>query len=374
MQNVLRNQNFTSELQDTRAKQIENIFYNPETKTRIVYRTVFPEELDLQTPRRGRPSKRGRPKKTDEKPVEREPSPEIPVAKPIRTRSGRVTKPPRHKNFRPLHEIDTDNIDGTVTVVEEPKSNIEPKEDKQSELEHPKPILFSGLPKQKRNIPAQYRCPTCKKAYVGFNRIERHLKLFPDHGPLPIKRQRASASLWETSLKLARSAPPGSRGVALLNDLSSLIQNIQKISSTFIRPSDEKGHHYEINESLGLLLRIPPGKYSINESAIFETKSPTVENDSSDIVDKKLPTESLQEQLLNVQIVPHSENENLILPVVDTDTGQVPMATDEIISVDQLVNERFHSLTATDLTPTCPSTGPSLNLDLSLDLFQFNPS
>lgn len=274
--------------------------------------------------------KRGRPKKTEEKRPQT-PEPEIPAAKPIRTRSGRLTKPPRHKHYRPLREIDIEN------KTEEPTPIISIKE----EPIRPQPIITK--PSQKRFVASQIRCTTCNKAYLGRSRLERHLRLFPDHGPP--RMQSNTKTLWDTAIKTVSKVPVGNRGVKLLKDVQSLIDNLLKIKSDLLRPVDEKPIKFEVDENLSHILRISPGSYSINDDAL-------------DSLNKK----DLESEL------------NLDDEVIES--------TDDMMSVDQLVNERLYSLTAGELSVpidstdqiSIPNESTALNIDLSLDLFQFNPS
>lgn len=169
------------------------------------------------------------------------------------------------------------------------------------------------------------------------------MRLFPDHGPPRI--QSSPKTLWDTAIKTASKAPVGNRGIKLLKDVQSLIDNLVKIKTDLLRPVDEKGIKFEVDENLSHILRISPGSYSINDDAL-------------DRLNKK----DLESEL------------NLDDEVIES--------TDDMMSVDQLVNERLYSLTAGELSVpidstdqiSIPNESTALNIDLSLDLFQFNPS
>ncbi|XP_046749044.1 uncharacterized protein LOC124412890 [Diprion similis] len=164
---------------------------------RIVYRVVFPEELDLRIRNpvnllRGRGGKRGRPKKSAIRPPvaptkptvvpEEEPEEKDERKKVIaRTRSGRLSRPPRHmvRDYKHLHHLDfmqpdLDDSDGGY-------SDYNTNSDKIEDEESPKELL-TGLEVPKRKISDHFKCPTCHKIYLGRTRMARHFEMHPDHG------------------------------------------------------------------------------------------------------------------------------------------------------------------------------------------------
>ncbi|XP_014615816.1 PREDICTED: uncharacterized protein LOC106793430 isoform X1 [Polistes canadensis] len=171
----------------------------------IVYRSVMnkdkvllPEELtsNLNNPGtliKNRGGKRGRPKKNTIRPslipsktatVPEEEQVELKDDKKkgiARTRSGRVTRPPRHmvRDYKHLHhsdflQPDLDDSDGGY-------SDYNTNNDKIEDEESPKELL-TGLEIPKRKISDHFRCPTCMKVYLGRTRMARHFELHPDHG------------------------------------------------------------------------------------------------------------------------------------------------------------------------------------------------
>lgn len=205
IQIVQQGQTFHSiqRLTPTQLKQIAHVLQqrSQEAATsneRVVYRVVFPEELDLQIRNPGnilknRGGKRGRPKKSAIRPslLPSKPPP-IPDEEQeelkderkkvvARTRSGRLSRPPRHmvRDYKHLHhsdflQPDLDDSDGGY-------SDYNTNNDKLEEEESPKELL-TGLEVPKRKISDHFRCPTCNKIYLGRTRMARHFEMHPDHG------------------------------------------------------------------------------------------------------------------------------------------------------------------------------------------------
>ncbi|XP_012276900.1 uncharacterized protein LOC105697810 [Orussus abietinus] len=191
-------------LSQSQLKQIAQVLQRRGHETsvsneKIVYRVVFPEELDLrfrnpETLLKSKGSKRGRPKKNAVRPLipskpltsldDEQDEPKDERKKVIaRTRSGRLSRPPRHmlRDYKHLHHLDflqpdLDDSDGGY-------SDYNTNGDKLDDEESPKGLL-SGLEVPKRKISDHFRCPTCNKIYLGRTRMARHFELHPDHGSL----------------------------------------------------------------------------------------------------------------------------------------------------------------------------------------------
>ncbi|XP_031830563.1 uncharacterized protein LOC116426147 [Nomia melanderi] len=205
IQIVQQGQTFHSmqRLTPTQLKQIAHVLQQRSQETtasneRVVYRVVFPEELDLRIRNPGnliknRGGKRGRPKKSAIRPSLLPPKPSlIPDEEQeelkderkkvvARTRSGRLSRPPRHmvRDYKHLHHLDflqpdLDDSDGGY-------SDYNTNNDKLEEEESPKELL-TGLEVPKRKISDHFRCPTCNKIYLGRTRMARHFEMHPDHG------------------------------------------------------------------------------------------------------------------------------------------------------------------------------------------------
>ncbi|XP_071441406.1 uncharacterized protein [Hetaerina americana] len=204
------------------TKNSKNVLYDAETNTRIIYRVVYPEDCDLRDPRspsdsssvqasssstlvsvRGR-SRRGRPPKSAMKPgpVKRvEPEDLVPdmdankgdkderKKQLPRTRSGRLSRPPRHmvKDYKRLHHLDfaepdLDDSDGGYSDYQISEAEMEDEVRSTNEDLERNEALLTGLSTSKRKISSHFRCPTCQKVYLGHRRMARHFEMYPGHG------------------------------------------------------------------------------------------------------------------------------------------------------------------------------------------------
>ncbi|KAJ9597604.1 hypothetical protein L9F63_011549, partial [Diploptera punctata] len=198
------------------APRTKNVVYDAETNTRIIYRVVYPEDLDLRDPSssRGR-GRRGRPPKSnprghgrgvesgsgrraagnsgsvdmdfDEDRLILDDSTKGEKKKQLaRTRSGRLSRPPRHmvKDYKRLHHLDfadadLDDSDGGYSDYQMSEHETEDPPEKTDSRE-----LLPGLAVTKRKISSHFRCPTCQKIYLGYSRMSRHFEMYPDHGSI----------------------------------------------------------------------------------------------------------------------------------------------------------------------------------------------
>ncbi|XP_063237903.1 uncharacterized protein LOC134539647 [Bacillus rossius redtenbacheri] len=204
---VLQQQNLDA------TSRSKNVLYDAETKTRIIYRVVYPEDLDIGDP--GSPSdirpsrgrgRRGRPPKSgwrapgrgydssrsidldlDEDRLLDDSSKGERKKQLPRTRSGRLSRPPRHmvKDYKRLHHLDfadadLDDSDGGYSDYQMSEHEEVDEKEKLPEVKE----LLPGLVVRKRKISSHFRCPTCQKIYLGHSRMARHFEAFPDHGSI----------------------------------------------------------------------------------------------------------------------------------------------------------------------------------------------
>ncbi|XP_076033893.1 uncharacterized protein LOC143020894 isoform X2 [Oratosquilla oratoria] len=197
-----------------------NEIFDPETNMRIVYKVVYPEE----TLGNEKSSKRGKKKQTKkEKENQRKrkifgvedsslmtetqlkEEKEERKRQISRTRSGRISRPPRHivRDYKRLHPVDYEQLDLDDSLGG--YSDYEVLEDIKFEKTEPEFIEIQR--QRKRLLPAstrlRYTCPTCNKLYMGPMRIERHYAKFPDHRKIKSEADAAAAvgSLSYSSLK-----------------------------------------------------------------------------------------------------------------------------------------------------------------------------
>ncbi|XP_059541746.1 zinc finger protein 839 isoform X2 [Myotis daubentonii] len=110
----------------------------------------------------------------------------------VKTRSGRISRPPRYKakdykfirmeDLADSHPSDSDDY-SELSVEEE-----EEQRDKQALFDLPSSSLR----------PRAFRCQTCGKSYIGKGGLARHFKLQPGHGqppPEPLLSEKAQGSM-----------------------------------------------------------------------------------------------------------------------------------------------------------------------------------
>lgn len=192
-----------------------SILFNPATNTRIVYRVIYPAELhkgqqivhvtpqstttttiqspaiqgqQCQTPKRQyrKKGKEDEEDKYDGPEMSKEEKEERKKHRP-RTRSGRVSKPPKHmvKDYKHIHVLDWDedydDSDGGYSDYkgsdEEGKAARGRASPGGSDAQ-----LFTGLGSTR---PKNFKCQTCEKSYIGSAGLGRHYRLNPSHGSLP---------------------------------------------------------------------------------------------------------------------------------------------------------------------------------------------
>ncbi|XP_036162304.1 zinc finger protein 839 isoform X2 [Myotis myotis] len=130
----------------------------------------------------------------------------------VKTRSGRISRPPRYKakdykfirmeDLADSHPSDSDDY-SELSVEEE-----EEQRDKQALFDLPSSSLR----------PRAFRCQTCGKSYIGKGGLARHFKLQPGHGqpqPEPLLSEEAKGSMARGCAE--GPTPPGSSTPAPLS-------------------------------------------------------------------------------------------------------------------------------------------------------------
>lgn len=250
-----------------------------------------------------------------------------------RTRSGRLSRPPRHmvRDYKHLHHMDftQPDLDDSDGGYSDYNTNAEKLENDDSTKE-----LLSGLEVPKRKISDHFRCPTCNKIYLGRTRMARHFEMHPDHGSPeqlppptpdpeikraipqdPLKRKGKKRGPWayvtpeakserrQVKLKEAISvcenpeiiniaAKPVLNAQSLfdllvlksdnnvrnfLSELQHLMKNIREQVGTMLSLAvdgdNDNGEVVNLNEeSLCGALGLDPGLYKINNEAFRKTK------------------------------------------------------------------------------------------------------
>lgn len=267
------------------------VYHNRETNTKIIYRVINPEDVNLRKEDsihidktikikkqnfipRNRP---GRPKGVHRKRTVSTANPDILLTQPTaRTRAGRLSRPPRHvQNYFKV------NGKFSETLNENPgpaPSNLNEKPIKEEinfdEIKTEEDIRVIdpeiNIVKRERKIPSQYKCKKCNKIYLGYNRMARHLESFPDHGvisdlfQMKVKNlQTYDDTLFEYLIKKIRKTPPENRARQFFDEISNLTRRIQLLMPKLITENSDCPIEY-IDQEMMKVLNIPSGKYFID--------------------------------------------------------------------------------------------------------------
>ncbi|CAL1541834.1 unnamed protein product [Lymnaea stagnalis] len=195
------------------------VIFNPQTNTRIMYRVIYPSELHKSqnsstqyqilrpstasqeqqtgTSQQKRPYRKRKeistlpvPSADDEEKekniadapeLSKEEKEERKKHRP-RTRSGRVSKPPKHmvQDYKHIHVLDWDedydDSDGGYSDFKHSDEEKSKQEGEDESLQSPElfPALGAGRPRN-------HKCQTCEKSYIGQAGLNRHYRLNPDH-------------------------------------------------------------------------------------------------------------------------------------------------------------------------------------------------
>lgn len=150
--------------------KMRNLSFETSNDAKLMNRKLLAQRPKLAA-KRGRPKKdSNRPQVAEYKqPVSEEDQDDF---KETKTRCGRLSRPPAHiinnyKHISPanLTQPDVDDSNGDV----------------QAEAESAKELL-PGLEGPKRNISDHFKCPTCKKVYLGRGKMAIHFEKNPTHG------------------------------------------------------------------------------------------------------------------------------------------------------------------------------------------------
>ncbi|CAC5394289.1 unnamed protein product [Mytilus coruscus] len=185
-----------------------SVLYNPQTNTKIVYRVIYPSELhktasgsqnsqgqqtiiqlNQQQKRQYKKRIKEEEERVDGPDLTREEKEARKKHRP-RTRSGRVSKPPKHmmKDYKHIHVVDWDedydDSDGGYSDFK--YSEDEKEEEKESDADF---MFDTGQMK-----PKNWKCNTCHKSYIGRGGLGRHYRLNPSHGNVDDLPQEESDS------------------------------------------------------------------------------------------------------------------------------------------------------------------------------------
>lgn len=114
----------------------------------------------------------------------------------VKTRSGRISRPPRYKakdyKFIRMEDLADSHLSDSDDYSELSVEEEEEQRDKQALFDLPSSSLR----------PRAFRCQTCGKSYIGKGGLARHFKLQPGHGqpqpepqPEPLLSEKAKGSM-----------------------------------------------------------------------------------------------------------------------------------------------------------------------------------
>ncbi|XP_030891212.1 zinc finger protein 839 [Leptonychotes weddellii] len=135
----------------------------------------------------------------------------------VKTRSGRISRPPKYK-AKDYKFIKTEDLaDGHLSDSDD-YSELSVEED---EEQREKQVLFDLSSCSLR--PKSFKCQTCEKSYIGKGGLARHLKLNPGHGQLEpeellSEKANRSATRGCTEGRTASLTSPGPSTPALLSE------------------------------------------------------------------------------------------------------------------------------------------------------------
>lgn len=180
-----------------------------------------------------------------------------------RTKSGRIVKlnPEIAKIFQsePASTFSQPQIQ-VPTVVQTPATQAQPMPSEPKLL----PGLTEPPTKKPRKISSEFRCTTCKKIYLGKNKMNNHFKLFPDHRP---KTSEAESVLFSHLMTMVRQKRKNKdMADVFFKEISNFVQHCEKLTPRLITNKDNhpNTHHHIVDKNAASLLRINPGNYRLN--------------------------------------------------------------------------------------------------------------
>lgn len=364
-----------------------NLSLHSLTDNQVCY-VVYPEDLQLKPPTpiiNG--TKRGRPRKVHKKQVienieiEDTSGDEISL-KVWRTRSGRMTKPPKHIAEVNLLKPSNDSDKEEPMVLEENKNiSTEIKSNK-----------------RKRNISSQYRCTTCKKAYLGRIKMSKHLQLNPTHIAPSINSVSDENNAWLDLIKRLKSVPKNYQPRILFEEFVNFLNKAREIIPSLLKPVNESDSCIVVDQLISNSLGIAKGCYTFvdntvtnilinqdqnvchfnseigkglkNDSTVSDASNQNKNMISSDINEHNFLHQNKKTDDDNRSSDTSNDQSNLLLNLLDS--GQVTFdsaSSDDVVNMEQLINERLKTLTDGVIDH---SSSQSLNLDLSLDMFSYH--
>lgn len=150
---------------------------------------------------------------------------------------------------------------------------FEPLKTNQSPTTSDVPVQINQLElhQRKRCIAPQFRCPKCKKAYLGHSKMLKHLQKHPDHGPIPEHCKSRYNDTWNYLIDIANKRPSGQKGIKFCRELVNFLSNVRVLAKMFFKhPSGNENNLYYVDETFAELLGIQSGNYVLNENELHK--------------------------------------------------------------------------------------------------------
>lgn len=304
--------------------------------TNIIYRIVAPEDFNLKKDDSSnqetsqildnserqkikpkiRPTKRLK-KKSEQLSVPVPPQPTQPTA---RTRSGRLSRPPRHIKNYDLHKSDEDEKEIII--------NFPPiKTVSDSDLVvNDSPVISSLETKIQRFVNPEHKCGTCNKLYLGKTRMVKHLENFPSHGDKSVVLAQLKEtpkiltknSLYDFFIKKIKATPITERSKLFINELSNFVKSLEDLVPQILKENPQGSIDF-IDKNSSKILGIPCGDYQLDLT--FQTNLKTGED---------LSNSSNRLDYLNISL---------------EDADKTNLSDESLLrSVDELVKERWKNI------------------------------
>ncbi|XP_074852578.1 zinc finger protein 839 [Carettochelys insculpta] len=165
----------------------------------------------------------------------------------VKTRSGRISRPPKYK-ARDYKFIKTEDLADGHQSDSDDYSELSIEDDDEEKVKDTD-TLFNPLNYNLK--PKMFKCQTCEKSYIGKGGLARHYKLNPVHGQLESLQQNVSMTKTNRSVFLDISGGPGDDPESLtqaqpiavaLNNENSLAVSLEETASQSER---QKGKYAE---------------------------------------------------------------------------------------------------------------------------------
>ncbi|KAF5276958.1 hypothetical protein FQR65_LT16122 [Abscondita terminalis] len=334
-------------------KEMENASPN------IFYRVVYPDELNLK-PVPVKPIKRARRSKkqviAEEKDMNEIFEPPK-LIKSFRTRSGRVTRPPQHikNDFRKIDtsKPDSSRMKGDIKTTDFESPNV-------PSLQEPIDSLIGDRTethKRKRSISSQFRCPQCKKVYLGNSKMLRHFEKHPDHRPKSDYYKARYDDTWNYLIDISNKNPVGQRGIKFCRELVNLLNNVRIVANSFFKnPTEADTNLFFVDDALSRCLGIDSGNYALNENKLHKE------------VQVILPCSTNDHDNNNVTLIAGTNFD--LCESKDTFNGNIGSYNVGNSNLDNNVNQT--NGTADTLSFNNSNNGFTLNCDISAKPFSFS--